>query len=109
MLDRDDVLIGFTEDGSTPSHEGCTFEVDDIEAAHAELLWCRLDLEPDFKPQNHGVTTHRLIFIARRTDRVTAWVCRRLSDGHGWLQGQLVRRSGSLDSTNSRISSRTRR
>ena len=37
VLARDDVQIALAENGGDPSQEGCFFEVDDIEAAFAEL------------------------------------------------------------------------
>ena len=63
VLARDDVQIGLAENGGDPSQEGCFFEVDDVEAAHAELLSYGLDLKPDFQLQKHGDTTYRLFFV----------------------------------------------
>ena len=63
VLARDDVQIGLAENGGDPSQEGCFFEVDDVEAAHAELLAYGLDLKPDFQLQKHGDTTYRLFFV----------------------------------------------
>jgi len=37
ILARDDVRIGLAENGGDPTQEGCFFEVDDIEAACAEI------------------------------------------------------------------------
>jgi lactoylglutathione lyase len=37
ILARDDVRIGLAENGGDPTQEGCFFEVDDIEAAFAEI------------------------------------------------------------------------
>jgi catechol 2,3-dioxygenase-like lactoylglutathione lyase family enzyme len=37
VLGRDGVQIGLAENGGDPSQEGCFFEVDDVEAAFAEL------------------------------------------------------------------------
>lgn len=37
VLARDDIQIGLTENGGDPTQEGCFFEVDDVEAALAEI------------------------------------------------------------------------
>ena len=37
ILARDEIQIGLAENGGDPSQEGCFFEVDDVEAAHAEF------------------------------------------------------------------------
>ena len=37
ILARDQIQIGISENGGDPSQEGCFFEVDDVEAAHAEF------------------------------------------------------------------------
>src|SRR5438128_7270128 len=37
MLSRDEIQIGLAENGGDPSQDGCFFEVDDVEAALAEL------------------------------------------------------------------------
>src|SRR4030095_14366226 len=37
ILARDGVQIGLAENGGDPSQEGCFFEVDNVEAAFAEL------------------------------------------------------------------------
>ena len=37
VLCRNDIQIGLAENGGDPSQEGCFFEVDDVEAAFAEL------------------------------------------------------------------------
>ncbi|HEY5546380.1 MAG TPA: VOC family protein [Gemmatimonadaceae bacterium] len=37
ILARDDIRIGLAENGGDPTQEGCVFEVDDIEAAYAEV------------------------------------------------------------------------
>jgi predicted enzyme related to lactoylglutathione lyase len=45
VLGRDDVQIGLAENGGNPTQEGCFFEVDDVEAAFAELRSNGLDQE----------------------------------------------------------------
>ncbi|MES2521805.1 MAG: VOC family protein [Gemmatimonadota bacterium] len=37
ILSRDAVQIGLAENGRDPEQEGCFFEVDDVQAAHAEI------------------------------------------------------------------------
>ena len=37
ILARDDIKIGLAENGGDPTQEGCVFEVDNIEAAFAEI------------------------------------------------------------------------
>jgi lactoylglutathione lyase len=37
ILARDDVQIGLAENGGDPTQEGCFFEVDNVEAAYAEI------------------------------------------------------------------------
>jgi lactoylglutathione lyase len=37
ILERDDVRIGLAENGGDPSQEGCFFEVENLEAAFAEI------------------------------------------------------------------------
>ena len=63
VLARDDVQIGLAENGGDPSQEGCFFEVDDVEAALAELQSYGLDLKSEFQLQTHGDTTYRLFFV----------------------------------------------
>jgi catechol 2,3-dioxygenase-like lactoylglutathione lyase family enzyme len=37
ILARDEIQIGLAENGGDPTQEGCFFEVDDVEAAFAEI------------------------------------------------------------------------
>jgi lactoylglutathione lyase len=37
LMARDDIRIGFVENGRDPTQEGCFFEIDDVAMAHAEL------------------------------------------------------------------------
>ena len=37
VLARDEIQIGLAENGGDPTQEGCFFEVDDVEAAFAEI------------------------------------------------------------------------
>jgi len=63
ILERDTIRIGLAENGGDPSQEGCFFEVDDVEAALAELQSYGLPLKPDLQTQKHGETTYRLFFV----------------------------------------------
>ncbi len=37
ILARDEIQIGLAENGGDPTQEGCFFEVDDVDAAYAEI------------------------------------------------------------------------
>ena len=63
VLERDTIQIGLAENGGDPSQEGCFFEVDDVEAAAAELRSYAPNLKADLKTQEHGDTTYRLFFV----------------------------------------------
>lgn len=61
---RDDVRIGLAENGGDPTQEGCFFEVDDVEAAFAELRSNGLKQEdPGFRVDQHGETAFRVFFV----------------------------------------------
>ena len=62
-LARDNVQIAIRENGGDPSQEGCFFEVDDVEAAFAELQANGLQSKADFRSEKHGETTYRLFFV----------------------------------------------
>ena len=62
-LARDDVQIAICENGGDPSQEGCFFEVDDVEAAFAELQANGLQSKADFRTEKHGDTAYRLFFV----------------------------------------------
>jgi catechol 2,3-dioxygenase-like lactoylglutathione lyase family enzyme len=63
VLERDTIQIGLAENGGDPSQEGCFFEVDDVEAAAAELRSYDPNLKSDLETQEHGDTTYRLFFV----------------------------------------------
>ena len=63
VLERDTIQIGLAENGGDPSQEGCFFEVDDVDAAAAELRSYDPSLNVDLKTQQHGETTYRLFFV----------------------------------------------
>lgn len=62
-LERDTIQIGLAENGGDPSQEGCFFEVDDVEAAAAELRSYDSSFNADLQTQKHGDTTYRLFFV----------------------------------------------
>src|ERR1041385_2921184 len=64
VLARDDIQIGLAENGGDPSQEGCFFEVDNAEAAFAELKANGLGkAEGDFRMDQHGDTSWKVFFV----------------------------------------------
>jgi catechol 2,3-dioxygenase-like lactoylglutathione lyase family enzyme len=64
VLLRDRVQIGLAENGGDPTQEGCFFEVDDGEAAFAELLANGLDRTgPGYRVDKYGETSYRVFFV----------------------------------------------
>lgn len=63
VLERDTIQIGLAENGGDPSQEGCFLEVDDVDAAAAELRSYDPNLRAELKTQQHGETTYRLFFV----------------------------------------------
>jgi catechol 2,3-dioxygenase-like lactoylglutathione lyase family enzyme len=64
VLRRDSIQIGLAENGGAPTQEGCFFEVDNAEAAFAELKangWEKED--PGFSIDQHGDTTFKVFFV----------------------------------------------
>lgn len=65
VLGRDDIQIGLAENGGDPTQEGCFFEVDNIEAAFAELKSNGLDKEEaGFRIDQHGDASWKVFFVA---------------------------------------------
>jgi lactoylglutathione lyase len=63
-LGRDDIQIGLAENGGDPTQEGCFFEVDNAEAAFAELKANGLDREaPTFEECQYGNTNYKQFFV----------------------------------------------
>src|SRR5215216_1349889 len=57
VLGRDDIQIGLAENGRDPTQEGCFFEVNNAEAAFAELKSNGLEKqEASFRIDQHGDT-----------------------------------------------------
>jgi lactoylglutathione lyase len=64
ILGRDAIQIGLAENGGDPGQEGCFFEVDNVEAAFAELKGRGLDKEdPGFRVDHHGDTSYQVFFV----------------------------------------------
>src|SRR5262252_1135208 len=64
ILERDDIQIGLCENGGDPTQEGCFFEVDDVEAAFAELTSNGLEKEEaGFRIDRHGDTSWKVFFV----------------------------------------------
>ena len=64
VLARDDIQIGLAENGGDPTQEGCFFEVDNAEAAFAELKSNGLDREAaDFRIDRHGDKSFKVFFV----------------------------------------------
>ena len=64
VLGRDDVRIGLAENGGDPTQEGCFFEVDNAEAAFAELKANGLEKEAaDFRMDKHGDASWKVFFV----------------------------------------------
>lgn len=64
VLSRDGIQIGLAENGGDPSQDGCFFEVDDVEAAFAELKANGLEKEEaGFRLDRHGNTSWKVFFV----------------------------------------------
>jgi len=64
VLGRDDIQIGLAENGGDSSQEGCFFEVDNAEAAFAELRTNGLNKEDaGFRIDKHGATSYKVFFV----------------------------------------------
>jgi catechol 2,3-dioxygenase-like lactoylglutathione lyase family enzyme len=64
ILARDEIQIGLAENGGDPTQEGCFFEVNDAEAAFAELKSNGLKKEAaDFRIDQYGDTSYKVFFV----------------------------------------------
>lgn len=64
VLGRDEVRIAIAENGGDPSQEGCFFEVNDVEAAFAELQANGLGAkEAGYRVDQYGDTSYRVFFV----------------------------------------------
>ena len=64
VLGRDGIQIGLAENGGDPTQDGCFFEVDNVEAAFAELKSNGLKKEKaDFRIDRYGDTSYKVFFV----------------------------------------------
>jgi catechol 2,3-dioxygenase-like lactoylglutathione lyase family enzyme len=64
VLSRDNIQIGLAENGGDPTQEGCFFEVDNVEAAFAELKSNGLEKgEAGFRIDQYGATSYKVFFV----------------------------------------------
>lgn len=64
ILARNEIQIGLAENGGDPTQEGCFFEVDNAEAAFAELKSNGLKQEEaNFRTDQHGETSYKVFFV----------------------------------------------
>jgi len=64
ILSRDGIQIGLAENGGDPTQDGCFFEVDNIEAAFAELKSNGFTKqEADFRIDKYGDTSYKVFFV----------------------------------------------
>jgi catechol 2,3-dioxygenase-like lactoylglutathione lyase family enzyme len=62
ILARDNIRIGLAENGGDSSQEGCFFEVDNVEAAFAEIKGVP-PTESDIKLDKGNGVPHRVFFV----------------------------------------------
>src|SRR6266700_2766604 len=62
VLARDNIQIGLAENGGDPTQEGCFFEVDNVEAAFAEIKG-KQPGDGDLEINKHGESTSRVFFV----------------------------------------------
>src|SRR5262245_29054640 len=64
ILARDEVEIGLAENGGDPTQNGCFFEVDDVEAAFADLKARGLSKQDaGYRIDRYGETSWRVFFV----------------------------------------------
>jgi lactoylglutathione lyase len=64
ILARDDIRIGLAENGGDSTKEGCFFEVDDVEAAFAQLQANGLGRDDaGYRIDQHGPNTFKVFFV----------------------------------------------
>ena len=62
VLARDEIQICLAENGGDPEQEGCYFEVDNVEAAFAEIKG-KQPGDDDLQTNRHGDLTSRVFFV----------------------------------------------
>jgi catechol 2,3-dioxygenase-like lactoylglutathione lyase family enzyme len=64
VLGRDGIQIGLAENGGDPTQEGCFFEIDNAEAAFAELKSNGLERDDaGFRIDQFGATSFKVFFV----------------------------------------------
>jgi lactoylglutathione lyase len=64
VLVRDGIQIGLAENGGDSSQDGCAFEVDDVDAAFAELQANGLaKADPGFGTEDHDGTSWKVFYV----------------------------------------------
>ena len=64
VLARDGIRIGLAENGGDPSQEGCFFEVDNAEAAFAELKSNGFEKDdPGYRIDRYGDKSFKVFFV----------------------------------------------
>jgi catechol 2,3-dioxygenase-like lactoylglutathione lyase family enzyme len=64
VLARDEIKIGLAENGGDPSQEGCFFEVDNAEAAFAELKSNGFEKnDPGYRIDKYGDKSFKVFFV----------------------------------------------
>ncbi len=64
VLGRDGIQIGLAENGGDPTQDGCFFEVDNAEAAFAELKSNGFEKEEaGYRMDKHGGTAWKVFFV----------------------------------------------
>ncbi len=64
LLERDGLRIGLVENGGDPTRDGCFFEVDNAEAAFAELKAHGLDQDAaGFRIDRYGANAYKVFFV----------------------------------------------
>ena len=79
VLARDDVRIALAENGGDPEQDGCAFQVDDVDAAHAELKANGLEKIGEIKPEKREDGSEWRAFFVIAPDGLCFWVGQRIS------------------------------
>jgi lactoylglutathione lyase len=79
VLGRDGIQIGLAENGGDSSQDGCAFQVDNAEAAFAELKANGLNKEdPAFEIEPRGDGTSWKVFYVVAPDGLCYWLGQRV-------------------------------
>jgi lactoylglutathione lyase len=74
VLERDGIEIGFAENGSDPTQDGCAFEVDSVESAFAEFKANGLEKElSEFEIEKHDDGSSWKVFFVIAPDGLCYW------------------------------------